>query len=378
MDVTAIFAAQRALVQERRVRFGLAQRRAALRALQSAILAQRSQICAALAQDLGRDPVETELVDILPTLAEISHAKRHLRRWMRAGRVWPTLLTLGTRTRIVAQAKGVVLVVAPWNYPLMLALAPLAMALAAGNSVILKPSEMTPATSALLARLLGQVFPADLVAVVEGGPEVAEALLRLPFDHIFFTGSPAVGAKVMAAAAEHLVPVTLELGGKSPVIVGPDADMAQALRWIVWGKWLNGGQTCVAPDHVYVPQAALPGFVAALRAELGRAWAPGMTHVVSDRHFARLQAMLADATAQGAEVLALGEDEASSRYLAPRILLRTSSNMLISNEEIFGPLLPVLGYDDPGQVISQINAGPKPLTLYVFARDAALISRIEA
>lgn len=374
-DVSAAFATLAAGVVPRRQTFGLAERRAALTALERVLRANRAAIQSALRDDLGRDPAETDLVELLPILTEIGHTRRALRRWMRPRRVWPTLPTLGTSARVVPEAKGVVLILAPWNFPLMLCLAPLVSALAAGNAAVLKPSEMTPATADLLARLVAEALPPDLVQVVTGGMEAAQALLDLPFDHVFFTGSPTVGRKVMAAAARHLTPVTLELGGKSPVIVGPDADLAQAARWIVWGKLLNAGQVCVGPDHVFVHRDRMADLRAALLAEFARQGSE-VPRLANPRHHDRLRALLDDATAKGARVTATGPDDPATLRLAPRLIEGQGPDMALAEEEIFGPLLPLIPYSDPAEVVDRINAAPKPLALYVFARDRGLVDQV--
>jgi len=285
MDITRIFQAQRALAPARRRTFDRSARLAALSALRDMVLTHQPQIAAALASDFGKAETEVLLTEVLPILQEITHARRHLRGWMRPRRVWPTLTTLGTSGRIVPQPKGVALIIAPWNFPVNLALGPLVSALAAGCSAILKPSELTPHTSGLLARMIAATFPPDLVAVVEGGPEVSTQLLGLPFDHIFFTGSPAVGRIVMTAAAKTLASVTLELGGKSPVIIGPGANLAQAARWITFGKFINAGQTCIAPDHVYVHASLNEAFTVAMRRAIARAYG---ADAKASGHFARL------------------------------------------------------------------------------------------
>ena len=372
----ALFAAQSKLAAARRSGFDRAARLAALGRLRQAILARRAEIEAALQADFGKHPTEVLLTEIVPVLQEISHARRHLRRWMRVRRVWPSLTMLGASGRIVPQPKGVALIIAPWNFPVNLALGPLVSALAAGCSAVLKPSEMTPATSALLARMLGETFPPDLVAVVEGGPEVAGRLLELPFDHIFFTGSPAVGRIVMAAAAKTLASVTLELGGKSPVIVGPEANLSSAAKWLAWGKFFNAGQTCIAPDHVFVHASVAGALEGALRAEIGRMYgsdlarSPAMAKVVNTRHWRRLRGLVDGALAGGARVVEGGAGEEAVRSMAPVILTGTTDNMQISQEEIFGPVLPLIPYDALDPVLERINAGPKPLALYVFGNKA--------
>lgn len=376
-----LFARQKNAVLARRRNFGLAQRRAALRALAQSVRQHQAAIVSALAQDFQKPEAEVILTEVFPVLAEIRHTLAHLRAWMRPRRVAPTLAMLGTKARVVAQPRGVCLIIAPWNYPFNLALGPLVSCLAAGNSAIIKPSEMAPATSALLARLVAETFPPDLVAVVEGGREVAEGLLEQPFDHIFFTGSPAVGARVMAAAARHLTSVTLELGGKSPVIVGQGANIAQAARWICFGRFGNAGQTCIAPDHVYVHHSVKQAFVDALRAQIAAAYgtglhSPHLAQIVNDHHANRLAGLLADATAKGARILFSGGQQ--GRAFGPTLIEAVTPEMAIDHEEIFGPILPILPFDDLEQVLARINAAPKPLALYVFDRDRGRIARIGA
>ncbi len=377
--ILAAFAAQKAGSAARRTSFGLRERRAALALLAKAVRAHEGDLVAALRLDLGRPEAETILIDYLTVLEEIRQARRHLRRWMAPRRVAPTLASFGSSARIVPQARGVCLIIAPWNLPFALALGPLVSCLAAGNSAILKPSEMTPATSALLARLVAATFPPDLVTVCEGDKAVAERLLALPFDHIFFTGSPAVGKIVMAAAAQHLTSVTLELGGKSPVIVGPDADLDRAANWITLGKFLNAGQVCIAPDHLFVHASVKDRFLAKLRDRIVRAYgtgpaSPNLGRIVSDGHARRLADLVADALAKGAQPIL--DHGAEGRARGPLLIEALTPEMRLDQDEIFGPILPVIAYDDLGQVIDRINARDKPLALYVFDRDRTRIARI--
>ena len=384
MDLTpspahSLFARMQAGNAARRVEFGLAERRAALEKLADAVRRNEAALVAALAQDLGRPEAEAILSDYLPVLQDIAHARRHLRRWMRPRRVWPTLATFGASGRTQPQPRGTCLIIAPWNFPFLLALGPLVSALAAGNAAILKPSEMTPATSALIARLVAETFPPDLVAVVEGDKTVAEELLALPFDHIFFTGSPAVGRIVMAAAAKTLASVTLELGGKSPVIVGPDADLKQAADWITFGKFLNAGQTCIAPDHLYIHASVHEPFLQALRARIARAYgsgeaSPHLARIVTPAHAQRLSGLIADAVDKGATLTLAGGVRGQS--IGPHLIEATTPEMRLNREEIFGPILPILTYTDLDAVTDSINAGDKPLALYVFDRDKARVDRI--
>lgn len=383
-DIGARFAALQAGSAARRSGFGLHERKAALRALMRVINRRRPEIIAAVGKDQGKAPDEVDLIEIATTLSELSHALWHLRRWMRPRRVWPTVLMLGTRAHVLPQPKGVALVIAPWNFPVLLALGPVISAIAAGNAVVLKPSEVTPETSSLLAHLCAEAFPDGLVQVVEGGAEAAQALLALPFDHIFFTGSREVGQQVMAAAARNLTPVTLELGGKSPVIIGPDADLARAAGWIAWGKGLNAGQICVAPDHVFVPRALAGPLAEAIRTEFARLYgadagaSPDLCQIVTGRHFDRLRGLVEDARSKGAEIAEFGQDRPERHLMAPKLVTHLRPDMRIQEEEVFGPLLPIIPYDDLDQPILAINAGHKPLILYIFARDMALVDRVSA
>jgi aldehyde dehydrogenase (NAD+) len=378
-DIATAFAAQRAGVAALRTSFGLKERRAALARLADAVRRHEHDLVEALREDLGRPEAETILNDYLTVLEEIHHARRHLRRWLQPRRVRPTLATFGSSARIVPQARGVCLIISPWNVPFGLALGPLVSCLAAGNSAILKPSEMTPATSSLIAKLVAETFPPDLVTVFQGDRTVAEALLALPFDHIFFTGSPGVGKIVMAAAAKHLTSVTLELGGKSPVIVGPDADLDRAADWITFGKFLNAGQVCISPDHLFVHAAIKDRFLEKLRARITRAFgtghaSPHLTRIVNESHARRLSDLVADALAKGATPVL--DHGAEGRARGPLLIEALTPEMRLDQEEIFGPILPVIPYDDLGQVIDRINTRDKPLVLYIFDRDQARIDHV--
>lgn len=377
--ILTVFQAQKARSAERRTSFGLTERRAVLDQLAQAIRTNEADLVAALRSDLGRPEVETILIDYLPVLQDIRHARRHLRSWMKPRRAAPTLASFGSTARIIPQPRGVCLVIAPWNLPFALALGPVVSALAAGNSVILKPSELTPATSALMARMIARTFPPDLITVIEGDKGVAQRLLDLPFDHIFFTGSPTVGKIVMAAAAKHLTSVTLELGGKSPVIVGPDADIDRAADWISFGKFVNAGQVCIAPDHLFVHASVKERFITALRARIAKAYgsgsnSPNLARIVSDSHASRLSDLITDALQKGAQPILT--PAASGRDIGPTLLEAITPGMRLDQEEIFGPILPILTFDDLTPVIDRINARDKPLALYVFDRDQTRIDRI--
>jgi aldehyde dehydrogenase (NAD+) len=365
---------------------GAAERRARLSKLLDAILTRKDAILESVRQDLGKHATETNLTEVLPLVSELKHSRSHLKRWMRPHPVGPTLATLGTSSRVVYQPKGRCLIISPWNYPLSLALGPLVSAVAAGNTVILKPSEFTPHTNRVVKDIIGAVFPEDEVAVVEGDAQAATALLTLPFDHIFFTGSPAVGKKVMAAAANNLASVTLELGGKSPVIVDASADLRGAAEHIIWGKMVNAGQTCIAPDYVYVHREVADRFVELCRSTIaGRYGAddaairnsPDFPRMIHRRHAERVARLVDDAVRAGSQVACGGGSDTDARFVAPTLLLDVPAAAQIRKEEIFGPVLPVLTYESLDSVIAEINAAPKPLALYAWTRDERTVQALQ-
>jgi aldehyde dehydrogenase (NAD+) len=349
------------------------QRQAKLRALRSALMVHRAEAQAALAADFRKSPEEVDLTELYPVVSEIKDALRHLPRWMRPRKVATPIGFFGSASLVVHEPRGVVLIISPWNYPIYLTLGPLVSAIAAGNCAVLKPSEFTPNTNAFLRKLIEGLFPEEEVALVEGEAEVAQALLALPFDHIFFTGSPAVGKVVMKAAAEHLASVTLELGGKSPVLVDADANLKEAARKIAWGKCLNGGQTCVAPDYVLVHERVHDALVEELKLALTslygkepdeRKASPDLARIINDRHFERIKALL---DSSGARIAFGGETDAASRYISPTMLTDVDPAARIMQEEIFGPLLPILKVPDMEAAVAFVNARPKPLALYIFS-----------
>jgi aldehyde dehydrogenase (NAD+) len=299
--------------------------------------------------------------------------------------VRPTLLTLGTRSHVQVQPKGRCLIIGPFNYPVNLTLGPLVSAVAAGNTAIVKPSELTPQLSALIAEVVREVFSEDEVAVLEGDAQLAIALQQLPFDHVFFTGSPAIGKQVMAAAASHLASVTLELGGKSPTIVDASADLRLAARNIMWAKFANAGQTCIAPDHVYVHHSVKDEWVRCCQREIEKAYgsslaqqqvSPHLARIVNTRHATRLGSLLADAQAKGARVLSGGQADADACFVQPTLLDQAPHEARVMREEIFGPLLPVIGFESIDEVIAAINAEPKPLALYIYSRNRPQIEQV--
>lgn len=332
----------------------------------------------------------TEVADLFVLRALISHLHKHLPRWMRPQRVSTPLYLLPARGYLQRQPLGVVGVISPWNYPIQLALGPVATALAAGNRVMLKPSELTPRTSALMAQLVQASFAADEFCVIEGDAAVAHDFASLPFDHLLFTGSTAVGRKVAAAAAANLTPTTLELGGKSPCIVDASCDMADAALKIAHGKLLNAGQTCIAPDYVLLPRGLEQAFGDAFAAATQRLFPritsnPDYAAILTERHHARLQSMLAQAAAQGAQLREIdpqgvldGPPVAGQRQMKPVLVFNAHPGLTLMEEEIFGPILPVVSYDTLDEAIETVNARPRPLALYWFGTDTAARDRVLA
>ena len=352
-------------------------RRNQLDALDSALTTFESEILDALQRDLGKPSLEARLTELNEVRQELRFHKARLSRWMKPRRVPTPLLHFGMSSRIHPEPLGCVLIISPWNYPLNLALMPLIGAISAGNTVVLKPSELAPHTADILERIVETAFSPDEVAIIQGGAEETGRLLAHPFDHIFFTGGERVGKIVMEAASRNLTPVTLELGGKSPVIVAEDADLATAARRIIWGKCLNTGQTCVAPDHVFVPTRHLAAFMEALKAaivsQLGEnpALSPDYGRIVSDRHFERLAGLLEES-----EIFHGGQTDPETRYMAPTLMANPDPGSRLMTEEIFGPILPVLSYDDMEEAISAIRKRPKPLAFYLFTENRKLANTL--
>jgi coniferyl-aldehyde dehydrogenase len=351
----------------------------------SLLIDNGEEIADAIAQDFSCRPKEMSmLTDVAGSIGPLREAKASLAKWMRPEKrkTTPSLLgLLGAKAELRYQPKGVVGVIAPWNFPYNLTFAPLAQILAAGNRAMIKPSELTPVSSELMARLVAKSFREDEIAVFTGGPEVGQAFSRLPFDHLIFTGGTAIGRRVMMAAAENLVPVTLELGGKSPVIIGQSADIKTAADRIMAGKTLNAGQICLAPDYVLVAEAQRDALVSAMRDAVTGMYPKlldndDFTAIVTPRHFDRVAAHVADARAKGATVIEINpadEDFAkqNTRKIAPTLILDPTEDMSVMQEEIFGPVLPIKTYKNVREAIDHINAGDRPLGLYYFGNDPA-------
>lgn len=355
----------------------LSWRRKQLRAMIAMLEENEAEFSAALRTDLGKPDLEGFVTDIAFVIGEVKLMLKNLRRWNRPQRVRTPLVAMPASSKRIPEPLGVVLVIAPWNYPIQLLLVPAAGAIAAGNAVVMKPSEVSSATSAALARLVPEYLDTSAIALVEGGVPETTALLAERFDHIFYTGNGTVGRVVMRAAAEHLTPVTLELGGKSPTIVHSSADLDVAARRIAWGKWLNAGQTCVAPDYVLVERSIETDFVEKLRDAITDFYGSeprtsgSYGRIVSERHFDRLRGLMA-----GGRVIVGGDVDRDDRYIAPTVIADVDLSSNLMNEEIFGPLLPIVPVSSVREAISFVNGRPHPLALYVFAEKKSVIDEV--
>jgi acyl-CoA reductase-like NAD-dependent aldehyde dehydrogenase len=360
-------------------------RRDALTQLEHLLTENQNEIAAAINADFGnRSLHETQLAELFPSLSAVRDAKRHVKSWMKPKRSWASLWFLPARTELRPQPLGVIGIIVPWNYPIFLSVPPLACALAAGNRVLIKMSEYSPNTGALFAQLIAKYFSPDHVSVINGDADVAREFSSLPFDHLLFTGSTEVGKHVMRAAAENLTPVTLELGGKSPAIIGPECKILDAAENIMFGKCVNAGQTCIAPDYVLLPRAQEQAFALAAQAVVARLYPtlaknPDYTSIISARHLERLKGYLDDASARGATVLPISpanESLEGTQKLAPTLLANVNPEMRVMQEEIFGPILPLVPYDNLDDAIAYVNNRPRPLALYYFGNFDDHIQRV--
>ena len=376
MDLKELVSAQRRYWNSGATR-SVGFRRDMLEKLERAVVSRERELLSALREDLGKAPYESYACEVGMTLAELRCAKSHLTRWAAPkGRPSPMAL-FPAKSRVVADPYGVALIMSPWNYPVQLTLVPLISALAAGNCAVVKPSAYAPACSAVLKALISDIFPREYAAVVEGGRAENSALLEERFDYIFFTGSTEVGRTVMRAAAEFLTPVTLELGGKSPVIIGRDADLKLAARRLAWGKFLNAGQTCVAPDHVWVPEGMRDALVEELGKQIRALYgenpleSPDLPKIVNEKHFNRVNGLIQrEKTAIG------GKSDPVTRRIEPTVLVDVTETDAVMGEEIFGPVLPILTYTDLEELLARQQQKPRPLALYLFTRDRRAEERI--
>lgn len=359
--------------QTKDISFRIAQ----LKALKEKIQQHQEDIVQALATDLKKPKFEAILSEVAYCIDELDYTIKHLKSWAKPKRVSTPFLYKPGASKIIAEPLGVVLIIAPWNYPFQLTIAPLIGAIAAGNCAILKPSEVSAATSNLIAKLIGETFDPNYITVVEGEKEVTQALLEEKFDHIFFTGGTQIGKIIMEAAAKQLTPVTLELGGKSPCLVDRDINLSYTAKRITWGKFLNAGQTCIAPDYLLVHRDIKENLIAEIQNSLQEFYgenpadSPDYARMISDKHFQRLSSYL-----EAGEILIGGETNAEESYIAPTLIQGVNWDSPIMQEEIFGPILPILEYEDVNEAITQINARPKPLALYIFSNNTNLQEKV--
>ena len=361
------------------------QRIAKLKGIHQWICDNKKPIQEALYADFRRAAAEVDGLDIYPTIKEVKHAIRNLKRWMKSKKVKRIRALLTTSSYIQYEPKGLVLIISPWNFPLMLAMGPLVSAIAAGNCTILKPSELAPHTAHVIKEMVEELFPQNEVAVIEGDKQVAIELLKKPFNHIFFTGGSEVGKEIMRAAANNLSSVTLELGGKSPVIVDSSANIKDAAKKISWGRFMNTGQTCVAPDYLFVHGQVYDKFITCLKSEISKFYGKSdherqesayFGRIIDQRHYSRLKKMIDNALEKGAKVEIGGITDQEERYIAPTILSDVDLDAQVMNEEIFGPILPVLRFNSLQDVIDLIKTKETPLALYIFSKNKHNIKHV--
>jgi len=382
-QIDDVFARQQCYALELR-KSDCKQRLAVLDRFEQAFRESEEKIYQSAADDFSKPQAEVDMSEIMAVLAELKHVRKNLKKWMKPISVMPTASMIGTSSKIVKEPKGVTLVVSPWNYPFNLTFGPMIWSIAAGNTVIIKPSEMTPNMSAVIADIVERAFRPEEVSLFQGEADVASYLTALPFDHIFFTGSPAVGKHVMAAAAKNLTSVTLELGGKSPVNVDKSVNIKKAVQSIAWGKFSNNGQTCIAPDYLYVHESVKDQFVSELTACVEKQYGLGNNakdngdycKVVNTSHYNRINRLLEDAKSQGGKLITGGQIDDAGRFIAPTLIEGMASDSAIMEEEIFGPLLPVITFSNIEEVIDVVNSKPKPLALYIYSTDKRNIDKV--
>ncbi len=358
------------------------ERRVKLDRLHKAIIQYRNDIKKALYDDFRKHPSEVDMTDIYPVISEIKHAKSHLSSWMKDQGVHTPLALLGSSSYIKYEPKGVVLIISPWNFPFNLTFGPFVSAIAAGNCVMIKPSEMTPHIAKVMHKIISEVFQTNEVALIEGGIEISTELLTLPFNHIFFTGAPSIGKVVMEAAAKNLASVTLELGGKSPTIVDESADIELAAKRITWAKLANNGQICIAPDYVYVYENQKEKFLSLVQKYIQQYYGndaasePSYNRIVNRRHFDRIKSYIEDAVSKGANIITGGQLKETENFIAPTVMTNVDKKSALMTNEIFGPILPVYTYNNLESLVEEIRSGEKPLALYIFSKSNKNINYI--
>ncbi|MDD3558584.1 MAG: aldehyde dehydrogenase family protein [Melioribacteraceae bacterium] len=360
-------------------------RKEKLSRLLDAVIINQSELIEAVSNDLSRSEIETKIIEIFPLVSEIRHIKRNLSRWMRPKYAFPPLTLLGTSGMIEFAPKGQVLIISPWNYPILLTLAPLAMAIAAGNCVMLKPSEFCPGISEVVRRIITEIFDEDEISVIISEADTGSYLVSLPYDHIYFTGSSKVGKQIAKSAAENFASTTLELGGKSPVIIGSDSDLEDAASKIVWGKFINCGQTCIAPDYVLIPSNKEREFIELVKKKIEKYYGSiseissnsDYGRIINDRHKERLTNLLENALAKGGINEIPFNSVIEDKFISPVVISNVNLEMEIMKEEIFGPILPVINYNSFEEIIEIINQTGNPLTAYIFSHDSDFIRRLK-
>ena len=353
-----------------------------LKRLKKNILEFRDEIKLALKKDFKKNPTEVDLTEIFPVISEINHTVNNLGKWMKNQYVKTPITLIGSKSYIKYEAKGVVLIITPWNFPINLTFISLINAISAGNSVLIKPSEITSETSLIIKKIIENTFNENEVSVALGGVDVAQDLLKLKFNHILFIGSPTIGKKVMEAASKHLSSLTLELGGKSPTIIDKDCNLNRAAKRVIWAKLINNGQVCIAPDYILVHKDIKDKFVEYLIKNIKNLYtkdsfnSSSYCRIVNNHHFKRLKSLLENAEKNGSKIIYGGESNSKDNFIEPTIIENISSKSNIYNEEIFGPILPVFSYEKIEDAISFINEKEKPLALYIFSRDNRNINKI--
>ena len=353
-----------------------------LKKLKKSILKYREEIKSALEKDFKKNPTEVDLTEIFPVISEINHTINNLGKWMRNQYVKTPITLIGSKSYVKYEAKGVVLIITPWNFPVNLSFISLINAISAGNSVLIKPSEITSETSLIIKKIIENTFNENEVSVVLGGVEVAQDLLKLKFNHILFIGSPTIGKKVMESASKHLSSLTLELGGKSPTIIDKNCNLKSAAKRVIWAKLINNGQVCIAPDYVQVHKDVKEEFIKHLISNIKKLYtkdsfqSSSYCRIVNNHHFKRLKGLIDNAVKNDSKILYGGKLNSKDNFIEPTIIENVSTNSNIYNEEIFGPILPIFTYEKIDDVITFINEKEKPLALYIFSRNNRNINKI--
>lgn len=368
----SIFDSQKKFFQQELRTNSISARVKKLKALKNWIIKNEKEICNEVKKDFNKGTEEVLLTEIKPILDEINHTTSHIYEWAREEKVSTPLAFIGSKSKVIIEPKGVTLIIAPWNYPFNLCIGPLVSAIAAGNTAVIKPSENTPHTAELIKKMIAELFPSNEITVATGDYLVSQDLLKLPFDHIFFTGSPQVGKIVMKAAAENLTPVTLELGGRNPVVIDETANLKDAAQKIVWGKFLNSGQTCIAPNYIYVQESKKDELEKELIKQIKIQFPEenkNITHIVNGNHFNRISKLLTDSVEGGSKVIHGNIKDETTNYFSPTLLTEITKESPIFMDEIFGPVLPILTFNKLEETIETINEIEKPLALYVFSKS---------